>query len=570
MADDNFRSNRSRDAAPRSAGAPLRGQGDDPLAELARLIGQSEPTRDLGRDAWRGPGPAFDDDDSVGGLDWVARDPYGDDRYAAQSEPAEESYEENNDAGDEERYAPAPRDDVLRSHRPGASSHDGEYEPQSIGQFSVPAPRFNGTRGYARDYAVPGQPRLLNEQEPPESLDRQRPTFLPQSRNERYAYDDHAQENPDDEAYAVEDHEEAVPVRRRRSGLIVVAAVLGLAVVGTAGAFAYRAMFGSSMLPSLPPIIKAEDGPNKILPSKPKANASDQADASANSGEKLVSREEQPVDMPAPVNPAPRVVSTIPIFPDPNSGQAGVPSSAQGGALAGGAAFPTPPAPAPPPQPHAVPTSPAASIWPPASATASGPAAGAAPAAPAALSTGPRKVHTVVIRSDQMGTATADALPAAVPPPPAPVRATPPRAALQAVPRPTPAPRAEPNGPLSIVPDQGSAAPGPAPRIRTALARPTELNAPAVAERTPSAAGSYAVQVTSQRSEAEAQAEFRALRAKFPSLLGGREPIVRRADLGAKGVFYRALVGPFASVEQAAGMCSSLKAAGGNCIVQRN
>ena len=44
----------------------------------------------------------------------------------------------------------------------------------------------------------------------------------------------------------------------------------------------------------------------------------------------------------------------------------------------------------------------------------------------------------------------------------------------------------------------------------------------------------------------------------------------RRADLGAKGVYYRALVGPFASAEQASSLCSSLKAAGGSCIIQRN
>ena len=52
--------------------------------------------------------------------------------------------------------------------------------------------------------------------------------------------------------------------------------------------------------------------------------------------------------------------------------------------------------------------------------------------------------------------------------------------------------------------------------------------------------------------------------------LGGREPIVRRADLGEKGIYYRAMVGPFASKEQAADLCSNLKAAGGNCIVQKN
>ena len=85
----------------------------------------------------------------------------------------------------------------------------------------------------------------------------------------------------------------------------------------------------------------------------------------------------------------------------------------------------------------------------------------------------------------------------------------------------------------------------------------------------PASAG-YSVQVTSQRSEAEAQSAFRSLQAKFPAQLSGREPIIRRADLGDKGTYYRALVGPFASAEEAAGLCSGLKAAGGNCIVQRN
>lgn len=83
-------------------------------------------------------------------------------------------------------------------------------------------------------------------------------------------------------------------------------------------------------------------------------------------------------------------------------------------------------------------------------------------------------------------------------------------------------------------------------------------------------AGGYAVQVTSRRSEAEAHSAYRALQAKFPNQLGGREPIIRRADLGAKGTYYRALVGPFASMEEAARICSSLKAAGGNCLVQKD
>lgn len=82
--------------------------------------------------------------------------------------------------------------------------------------------------------------------------------------------------------------------------------------------------------------------------------------------------------------------------------------------------------------------------------------------------------------------------------------------------------------------------------------------------------GAYTVQVTSQRSEAEAQAAFRSLQAKFPAQLGNQLGNIRRADLGDKGVYYRVQVGPFASADQASELCSSLKSAGGQCVVQKN
>ena len=78
------------------------------------------------------------------------------------------------------------------------------------------------------------------------------------------------------------------------------------------------------------------------------------------------------------------------------------------------------------------------------------------------------------------------------------------------------------------------------------------------------------VQVTSERSESGAQAAFRALQAKYPNQLRGRQATIRRADLGAGGIYYRALVGPFASAEKAAKLCSGLKAAGGDCIILKN
>jgi hypothetical protein len=88
---------------------------------------------------------------------------------------------------------------------------------------------------------------------------------------------------------------------------------------------------------------------------------------------------------------------------------------------------------------------------------------------------------------------------------------------------------------------------------------------------TPRVIGSgYAVQVTSERSESSAQAALLALQSNYPNHLSGRQLFIRRADLGAKGTYYRVFVGLFASADEAARWCTRLKAAGGNCIVQRN
>jgi hypothetical protein len=118
-----------------------------------------------------------------------------------------------------------------------------------------------------------------------------------------------------------------------------------------------------------------------------------------------------------------------------------------------------------------------------------------------------------------------------------------------------------------------SAADGTAEPNRAHLAAapiaPAEANSAAAV--TPPVLGSgYAVQVTSERSESGAQAAFRALQEKYPNQLRGRQATIRRADLGAGGIYYRALVGPFASAEKAAKLCSGLKAAGGDCIIRKN
>ena len=94
-----------------------------------------------------------------------------------------------------------------------------------------------------------------------------------------------------------------------------------------------------------------------------------------------------------------------------------------------------------------------------------------------------------------------------------------------------------------------------------------------VATRTPpavAAGGAYVVQVSAQKTEAEALSSYQSMQSKYPGVLGGRNANIRRADLGDKGVYYRAQIGPFATSEQANTFCTSLKDAGGQCIVQKN
>jgi cell division protein FtsN len=185
---------------------------------------------------------------------------------------------------------------------------------------------------------------------------------------------------------------------------------------------------------------------------------------------------------------------------------------------------------------------------------------GAAPTSGIPAAPGPKKIRTVTIHADQAtsdGPAGSSAVPAAVP-----------RSGTQSQ---------SASAPLSIVPSP-SDAPAPAARPRAAAPQPVPLSklpanetasaAPAAPIST--ASGGYAVQVSSQRSEEEAQSSFRDLQAKYPDLLGGRTPIIRRADLGTKGIFFRAMVGPFGSSDQATQLCSNLKAAGGSCLVQKN
>jgi hypothetical protein len=291
--------------------------------------------------------------------------------------------------------------------------------------------------------------------------------------------------------------------------MATVVAVLALAVLGTGAAYAYRTYVGTS--PSgAPPVIKADAEPNKIVPRQ--ASTGDAVGKLIQDRMSTENGTEQMVsreEQPVDVKEATTSGPRV-VFPPLNQ-NANPPSAA----------------------------SVAPNIRPPAT-VANGTLAGDEP----------RRVKTLTVHGDQADVAAATIARHESQAAPAPV-------ATRHTPAATAASGA--NAPLSLSP-QGAAE----PRTRMASTNPGQ-QAPAAAS-----AGGYLVQVSSQRNEADAQASFRVLQGKFPSVLGSRTLLVKRADLGAKGVYYRAMVGPFGSSEEASRVCSSLKSAGGQCVVQRN
>jgi hypothetical protein len=75
------------------------------------------------------------------------------------------------------------------------------------------------------------------------------------------------------------------------------------------------------------------------------------------------------------------------------------------------------------------------------------------------------------------------------------------------------------------------------------------------------------IQLVSMPSEAAAWDAWKRLSGKYSSQLTGLTPVVESADLGTKGTFYRVQTGPFATVAAAQERCTTMKAAGLDCLV---
>ena len=193
MADNQTqRPNRSNEPPARGAPAASPNPASDPLAELARLIGQTDPFAEYGQGNARRAAPP------------QATEPAADWRVPpAAPMPAPEAHQPYADA----------------SYAAGADRYHGENEMPGF-----PAAHAGG---YETDAYHQQQMQQGDEQED--------------------FYDD-------------------VAPPRRRMGIMAIAAVFALAVIGTAGAFGYRALFGYSGTRQPPPVIKADTAPSKIVP----------------------------------------------------------------------------------------------------------------------------------------------------------------------------------------------------------------------------------------------------------------------------------------------------------------
>jgi hypothetical protein len=586
MADDNNARYRPDASFGRDPGPA--GHGSDPLAELARLIGQNDPFVE----ADRGP-PQHD----------------GGQRYASADEPPqyyrpdplpgfapEQQYHRSQDYAPARQYAPEPDYRAAPAHGrepalpplpnfgsdplfgeplprqaeappqryaddlppqpdwpPGPAApppfhHDPFALPSiaSAQQAASPAePRFDPPRFDTPGFGAPPHPAAGNFPadvpgfDPPPQPYRHASDGPPFAAPPLYPSEPDAGAMPpphDDEFY------DDAPRNDRRKGMVTVVAVLCLAVLGTAAAFGYRSLFGGPSSSSPPPIIRASSEPSKVPP-PPGATVDPNANkitydrfGDRSQNEQVVVREETPVDTselaraasPRPVLPGvpsltnppvqtganppstigePRRVRTVPIRPEGSD-----------------LAFPSQSVASQPPQAAAAP--------------AQRQTAGAAPSSNAPLELSPTATARAPVAQPQQRTVAR-----AAPPPP-------PRQAQPSA-----------NAPLSLSPD------GALPQS-SVVREPPQRTARAAAAT--SGSGRFMVQVSSQRSEADAQAAYRTIQSRYPGVLGGHGHVVRRADLGSRGVYYRAMVGPFGTREEAVEVCTSLKAAGGDCLIQTN
>ncbi|WP_375408246.1 SPOR domain-containing protein [uncultured Methylobacterium sp.] len=472
----------------------------DPLAELARIVGQDDPFRALlqVRDA----------------------------RVAGQQAPVQQGGRIEPTFFEDAQAKGRTAHQDQAQHHPHQPIHEAGYDPAyGHAPEASPADAFNQYLASVEQggYDAEGHPRVDGQGRHEQGHHGGEPDFV----DDATAYRNVSAEKP-----------------RQRNRLVSVGAGLGVLVVCVTGALTWRSLHSGSTGGGGVPTIMADQAPLKIAPKTADGvEIPDQNkqiyDRNSKEGQiRIVNREEQPVDVAQAARAAQRPAEngTTPTTATPGASQAPSQGTPQG-TLAESLGEPRrvrtvsvkPDTPPPAPQRET----------------------------PAQLAdTTPSSVPASVIPSMVMpgagtdGTATTASLR--------------PRTAKIAPPIATPAP--ETTAAVEVPP-----APAPKPKTtqketsqKVAALAPETAAAPAV---TTGAVGGFSVQLGVRTSQAEAQAAFKQMQAKY-SQLGGQPALIRQAEVNGKTIF-RVRVGPLPK-EEATSLCSQLQGAGGQCFVAKN
>jgi hypothetical protein len=375
----------------------------------------------------------------------------------------------------------------------------------------------------------------------------------------------------------------ATKAKRTSRGVMLAGGVIGVALIGVVGLLAFGGSPKSSGGSANAPVIAAKPGVTKERPANPGGVEVPNQDkevlqpraTEARQAERVAPREEQPVDLnQAQRSAEQQAVGGVRQIP-------GVSIVAPTGATPPSAA-PTPAAPRPvasvpitiagqPPvaAPAPVPVAPAPVATAPAPAATSPAAPTAANPAAAPPQGEPRRVRAVPIRPEDGAPARAQAQPRVVP---TNSRPAPQTATQQAI-----APATDDGGPLRITPQASRAAPrqdaAPAPgTVPTSTSAPTSQAAAVPPPATTQSTGSTGSGFSVQLA---AEGSQEAAQAKFGRVRGQHSETLGGLSPNIRSAevngrsVYRVRVGNMAR-EEAVSLCEKLKADGGSCFVAKN
>ena len=315
---------------------------------------------------------------------------------------------------------------------------------------------------------------------------------------------------PSDEVRVFDGSEEEDDVEGSRLPLLIVLALLVLAMFAGVVWLAYTQ--GVARGRGETPVLTASAGPERVAP--PGGGTGGQVPYQ---GFKIYEQPAPPDDEAADSAPKPPAPKPAPVAEAPPA----APKPA-----------PTPVTPPPAPAPTAMTAAPPKPVVAP-------PPAAAKPPAPA-----PKSVASLI---QQSNTAPPPAKPV-----PAPKPVTPPPAMKQAL--------VPPPGPATGAPRQLGLATAPPPPVAKPIAA---VPAPGPA----ATAGGYVLQIGAYKSQADAEAAWKAYKGRHAALLTGYSENIQQVDLGEKGTWYRLRVAGLGDREVALALCDRLKADGGACIL---